>query len=138
MQRDTLTYRGRGRAWREGVIKKGSEAWCAEMEFLRSLVPTVISGEGVAPETALSREKGAAALPRETGPRLLSMRRLSLLAMGSTVQEEDASARPPRPTGLRGTQDMRGQRSARERGVRKGERGRDKVRGQGSWPEQCC
>ena len=103
------------------------------MEFLRSLVPTVISGEGVAPETALSREKGAALL-RETGPRLLSMKRLSLLAMSSTIQEEDVSARPPRPTGLRGTQDRRGQRSARERGVRKGEReGRIKrgVRGHG-------
>lgn len=49
------------------------------MEFLKSLVPAVISGEG-------SIEHGGA-LPRETGPRLIRMKRLGLLAMGQTIEE---------------------------------------------------
>ncbi|XP_044217856.1 protein furry homolog-like isoform X3 [Thunnus albacares] len=50
------------------------------MEFLKSLVPAVISGEGPI-------EHGGA-LPRETGPRLLRMKRLGLLAMGQTIEED--------------------------------------------------
>ncbi|XP_034737652.1 protein furry homolog-like isoform X7 [Etheostoma cragini] len=49
------------------------------MEFLKSLVPSVISGEGPI-------EHGGV-LPRETGPRLLRMKRLGLLAMGQTIEE---------------------------------------------------
>ncbi|TDH08131.1 hypothetical protein EPR50_G00094490 [Perca flavescens] len=49
------------------------------MEFLKSLVPSVISGEGPI-------EQGGV-LPRETGPRLLRMKRLGLLAMGQTIEE---------------------------------------------------
>ncbi|KAM7388598.1 hypothetical protein PAMP_024763 [Pampus punctatissimus] len=50
------------------------------MEFLKSLVPAVISGEGPI-------EHGGA-LPRETGLRLLRMKRLGLLAMGQTIDED--------------------------------------------------
>lgn len=50
------------------------------MEFLKSLVPAVISGEGPI-------EHGGA-LPRESGPRLLRMKRLGLLAMGQTIEED--------------------------------------------------
>lgn len=49
------------------------------MEFLKSLVPAAISGEGPV-------EHGGA-LSRETGPRLLRMRRLGLLSMGQTIEE---------------------------------------------------
>ncbi|XP_056133696.1 protein furry homolog-like isoform X4 [Lampris incognitus] len=55
------------------------------MKFLKTLVPAVISGEGPV-------EHGRA-LPRETGPRLLRMKRLGLLAMGQTI-EEDAVDQP--------------------------------------------
>lgn len=54
------------------------------MEFLRSLVPAAISGEGPI-------EHGGA-LPRETGPRLLRMKRLGLLAMGQTIEEDPVDA----------------------------------------------
>lgn len=77
------------------------------MEFLKSLVPTVISGEGPI-------EHGGA-LPRETGPRLLRMKRLGLLAMGQTIEEDpvdpmikvDPGIGPSRPnrTRLKGTTD---------------------------------
>uniref|UniRef100_A0A3Q1CP11 Furry homolog, like n=1 Tax=Amphiprion ocellaris TaxID=80972 RepID=A0A3Q1CP11_AMPOC len=50
------------------------------MEFLKSLVPAVISGDG-------SVENGGA-LPKETGPRLLRMKRLGLLAMGQAIEED--------------------------------------------------
>ncbi|KAF0042430.1 hypothetical protein F2P81_005962 [Scophthalmus maximus] len=50
------------------------------MEFLKSLVPAVMSGEGTV-------EHGGA-LPRETGPRLVRMKRLGLLAMGQTIEED--------------------------------------------------
>lgn len=78
------------------------------MEFLRSLVPTVISGDGVATEPGGS-------LPRETGPRLLKVKRLGLLTMGSTIEEEPQDpvlsnlARPPRSgrTRLKGIEDWR-------------------------------
>lgn len=59
----------------EWKIKKSSN-----MEFLKSLVPAVISGEG-------ATEHGGA-LPRETGPRLLRMKRMGLLAMGQTIEED--------------------------------------------------
>uniref|UniRef100_A0A4W6EDW8 Furry homolog, like n=1 Tax=Lates calcarifer TaxID=8187 RepID=A0A4W6EDW8_LATCA len=49
------------------------------MEFLKSLVPAVISGEG-------PTEHGGA-LAKETGPRLLRIKRLGLLAMGQTIEE---------------------------------------------------
>lgn len=52
------------------------------MEFLKSLVPAVISGEAPI-------EHGGA-LPRESGPRLLRMKRLGLLAMGQTIEEDPA------------------------------------------------
>ncbi len=50
------------------------------MEFLKSLVPAVISGEGPI-------EHGGA-VPRETGPRLLRVKRLGLLVMGQTIDED--------------------------------------------------
>ncbi|KAM4575147.1 protein furry homolog-like isoform 2-T2 [Fundulus diaphanus] len=49
------------------------------MEFLKSLVPAVISGDG-------SVDHGGSS-PREPGPRLLRMKRLGLLAMGQTIEE---------------------------------------------------
>lgn len=49
------------------------------MDFLKSLVPAVISGEGPI-------EHGGA-LPKDTGPRLLRMKRLGLLVMGQTIDE---------------------------------------------------
>ncbi|XP_013978436.2 protein furry homolog-like isoform X21 [Salmo salar] len=49
------------------------------MEFLRSLVPAVISGDVGAVESG-------GALPRETAPRLLRMKRL--LAIGQTTEED--------------------------------------------------
>ena len=50
------------------------------MEFLKSLVPAVISGEGPVDHSG--------AVPRDTGPRLLSMKRLGLLVMGQTIDED--------------------------------------------------
>lgn len=50
------------------------------MEFLKSLVPAVISGE--------SPVEHGTALPKESGPRLLRMKRLGLLAMGQTIEED--------------------------------------------------
>lgn len=66
------------------------------MEFLKSLVPAAISGEA----------------PIETGPRLLRMKRLGLLAMGHTIEEdllepvaevEVARSSHSNRTGLKGT-----------------------------------
>ncbi|XP_041646853.1 protein furry homolog-like isoform X11 [Cheilinus undulatus] len=71
------------------------------MEFLKSLVPAVISGEG-------SVEHGGA-LPRDTGPRLLRMKRLGLLAMGQTIEEDlvdpngDYGVESSRPTRVKRT-----------------------------------
>lgn len=80
------------------------------MEFLKSLVPAVISGEG-------PTEHGGA-LAKETGPRLLRIKRLGLLAMGQTIEEGPVdpmlevdpgtgSSRPDRSnqTRLKGTAD---------------------------------
>lgn len=80
------------------------------MEFLKSLVPAVISGEGPI-------EYGGAVF-RDTGPRLLRMKRLGLLAMGQTIDENPVgpmievdpgigSSRPARSnrTSLKGTTD---------------------------------
>ncbi|XP_017543392.1 protein furry homolog-like [Pygocentrus nattereri] len=65
------------------------------MEFLRSLVPTVISGDG----GGLVEPTGL--LPREMGPRLLRMKRLSLLSMGQTIEEDPGGlAQPVRPPRL--------------------------------------
>ncbi|XP_034036419.1 protein furry homolog-like isoform X6 [Thalassophryne amazonica] len=50
------------------------------MEFLRSLVPAVISGEGSIEHVG--------EMPKEMGPRLLHMKRLGLLAMGQTIEED--------------------------------------------------
>lgn len=50
------------------------------MEFLKSLVPAVISGEG---PTDLD-----GAVPRDTGPRLLRIKRLGLMVMGQTIDED--------------------------------------------------
>lgn len=46
------------------------------MEFLKSLVPVIISGQ----------QDGA--VPRDTGSRLLHMKRLGLLVMGHTIDED--------------------------------------------------
>lgn len=58
----------------------------ANMEFLKSLVPAVISGDGPSDH--------GGALPRETGPRLLRMKRLGLLAMGQTIEEDVVEVNP--------------------------------------------
>ncbi|KAK1896358.1 Phospho-N-acetylmuramoyl-pentapeptide-transferase [Dissostichus eleginoides] len=50
------------------------------MEFLKSLVPGSMSGE--------SPGDHGGVLPRDSGPRLLRMKRLSLLSMGQTIEEE--------------------------------------------------
>lgn len=50
------------------------------MEFLRSLVPAVISGE--------TPVEHGSALPKDSGPRLLRMKRLGLLSMGQTIEED--------------------------------------------------
>lgn len=81
------------------------------MDFLKSLVPAVISGE-------VATEHGGG-LHRETGPRLLRMKRMGLLAMGHTIEEDPVdpvmeidpdivSSRPARSTRtrLRGTSDI--------------------------------
>ncbi|XP_063321968.1 protein furry homolog-like isoform X5 [Pelmatolapia mariae] len=52
----------------------------SNMDFLKSLVPAVISGEG-------SAEHGGTE-PREPGPRLLRVKRLGLLTMGQTIEED--------------------------------------------------
>ncbi|KAI1888720.1 hypothetical protein AGOR_G00171640 [Albula goreensis] len=60
------------------------------MDFLKNFVPTVESGEG--PLEALPL-----ALPREIGPRLLRMKRLSLLSLGQAFdQGPDGPTRGPR------------------------------------------
>lgn len=56
-----------------------SESAAPHMEFLKSLV---ISGDGGG-----AMESGGL-LPRETGPRLLRVKRLSLLSMGPTIDED--------------------------------------------------
>lgn len=80
------------------------------MEFFKSLVPAVISGEGPSDH--------GAALPKETGPRLLRIKRLGLLAMGHTIDEDQVHpvveedprvgfSKPARSnrTGFKGTSD---------------------------------
>ncbi|XP_051952378.1 protein furry homolog-like isoform X2 [Xyrauchen texanus] len=63
------------------------------MEFLKSLVPTVISGDG----GLLATDSGGAC-PRETGPRLLRMRRLGLQPFAQANEEEqDGSSQTIRP-----------------------------------------
>lgn len=52
----------------------------SNMDFLKSLVPAVISGEG-------STEHGGTE-SREPGPRLLRVKRLGLLTMGQTIEED--------------------------------------------------
>ena len=54
------------------------------MEFLKSLVPAVISGDGGVTGLGAATE----VLPRDTGPRLLRMKRLGLLTMGHTIEED--------------------------------------------------
>lgn len=58
------------------------------MEFLKSLVPTVISGDG-----GMQAADTAGVCPRETGPRLLRMKRL----ISSNEEEQDGSSPPSRP-----------------------------------------
>lgn len=62
------------------------------MEFLKSLVPAVISGESSAEQFG--------ALPRDTGPRLISIKRLGLLVMGQTVDEDPVDHLAPKNFGL--------------------------------------
>ncbi|XP_077964900.1 protein furry homolog-like isoform X6 [Gasterosteus aculeatus] len=64
------------------------------MEFLKSLVPGAMSAEGPV------EHRGG--LPRETGPRLLRMRRLSLLAMGQAIEEVPAEPVRWNRTGVKG------------------------------------
>ncbi|ROL50991.1 hypothetical protein DPX16_14522 [Anabarilius grahami] len=59
------------------------------MEFLKSLVPTVISGDGGLPAT-----DAGGVWPRETGPRLLRMKRLVSQA---NEEEYDGSTPTSRP-----------------------------------------
>ncbi|XP_075901775.1 protein furry homolog-like isoform X4 [Nelusetta ayraudi] len=73
------------------------------MEFLRSLVPAVISGEGSAEQFG--------ALPRETGPRLISIRRLGFLAMGQTVDEDPVDHVAAVDPGLRSSRSARRNKS---------------------------
>ncbi len=61
----------------------------ANMEFLKSLVPTVISGDGGLPAT-----DAGGVWPRETGPRLLRMKRLVSQA---NEEEQDVSGLTSRP-----------------------------------------
>lgn len=58
------------------------------MEFLRSLVPVVISGE----------QDGA--VPRDSGSRLLHMKRLGLLVMGHTIDEDPVAQVIPADPGI--------------------------------------
>lgn len=78
------------------------------MEFLKSLVPTVISGDGGIPAT-----DAGGVWPRETGPRLLRMKRLVSQA---NEEEQDGSSPNSRPA-------VRLQRYRAKGTVRKG--GRD-------------
>ncbi|KAK5907841.1 hypothetical protein CesoFtcFv8_005650 [Champsocephalus esox] len=55
------------------------------MEFLKSLVPGSLSGE--------SPGDHGGVLPRDSGPRLLRMKRLSLLSIGQTIEENGANHR---------------------------------------------
>ncbi|XP_072295543.1 protein furry homolog-like isoform X5 [Eucyclogobius newberryi] len=57
------------------------------MEFLKSLVPASMSGDAAVGDHSAGS--------KETGPRLLRMRRLGLLAMGHTIEEDT-----PEPGGL--------------------------------------
>lgn len=50
------------------------------MEFLKSLVPSIISGDRPIEQYG--------DMPRDTGPRLLHMKRLGLLVMGPTIDED--------------------------------------------------
>ncbi|XP_051581277.1 protein furry homolog-like isoform X2 [Myxocyprinus asiaticus] len=59
------------------------------MEFLKSLVPTVISGDG----GLLATDSGGV-WPRETGPRLLRMRRLGLQSFAQANEEEQDGSSP--------------------------------------------
>lgn len=64
------------------------------MDFLKSLVPTAVSGE-------VNLEEGGGSSPspgfRETGPRLLRVKRLNLLSMGQAVEEgPEGPARGPK------------------------------------------
>lgn len=83
-----------------GVWLSGLALILTDMEFLRSLVPAVISGDVGAVESG-------GALPRETGPRLLRMKRL--LAIGQTTEEDqqglvnNSTTRPIRSNHIKGT-----------------------------------
>lgn len=57
------------------------------MEFLKKIVPTVVSGDVVL---------DVGSTVRESSPRLLKMRRVSLLSLGQTI-DEDEEIRDLRP-----------------------------------------
>jgi len=63
------------------------------MEFFKSLVPTSISISG---DAAMGHHGGGGGggLPRDTGPRLLRMKRLGLLAMGHAIEEDEPGTQP--------------------------------------------
>lgn len=69
------------------------------MEFLKSLVPAVISGEGSAEQFG--------AVPRETGPRLIRIKRLGLLVMGQTIDEDPLDHVAAVDSGLRSSRSAR-------------------------------
>lgn len=50
------------------------------MEFLKKIVPTVVSGDVVL---------DVGSTVRESSPRLLKMRRVSLLSLGQTIDEDE-------------------------------------------------
>lgn len=59
------------------------------MEFLKSLVPTVISGDGGLPAT-----DAGGVWPKETGPRLLRMKRLVSQANEEEYEGSTPTSRP--------------------------------------------
>lgn len=75
------------------------------MEFLKSLVPAVISGDGGSSSAASDRSSSSSltpsssmeVLPRDTGPRLLRVKRLGLMAMGQAIEEDSAADGPSQP-----------------------------------------
>lgn len=70
-----------------------TESHSANMEFLKSLVPTAISGDGGMPAT----DAGGVWL-RDTGPRLLRMKRLGMQSVPPVNEEEqDATTMTGRP-----------------------------------------
>lgn len=73
------------------------------MEFLKSLVPAVISGE--------RPKEQDEAMPSYTGPRLLRMKRLALLVMGQTIDEDPVDKMIEVDPGISSSRPARGNRT---------------------------